>query len=226
MGIDREDVMDMICCGVIFVAVWFVIFLATSIVSKAGEPCFVTYEQADCNMTTYILKNAEAYNNAMDEFNRHLSCSKYQETIDDIEAKAKQQEEERAKKSMKEKLKKIFGYVPTWNEIMFQLRHVQAECGNTEPIEGIERVIEVGANRCRSSKFPNTLYEVYSQPGQYETHSNGRWQGNVNERVMQAWNNVLERGYCRDTNVLFFTAGGYNGYCRPGYVIHNHYFGY
>ena len=230
MGIDREDIMDMICCGVIFVAVWFVIFLATSIVSKAGEPCFVTYEQADCNMTTYILKNIEAYDNCIAEFDRHLSCSKYQETIDEIEARAKRLEEKKAKeKRVREtnnKLRAIFGYVPLSWEIDLLKQFVQAECGNTEPPLGIERVIEVIANRVRSSRFPNTISGVLFQRGQFETYSNGSYRCVPNERVKAAWDRILARGYCSDKNVLFFTAGNYNRYCRPGYVIHNHYFGY
>ena len=195
-----------------------------SIVSKAGEPVFYTYTQCHCNMTEYILRNLDAQERAMQEFDRHLSCSKYQETIDDIKAKAEQANRER---EYQQKLINIFGYVPTADEIELHKRVAQAEAGGTESVDGIELVMCVGANRCRSNRFPNTLTGVYYQTNQYETVITGRiWRCTVNNKVEQAWQNMLERGYCRDANVLFFTAGGYNSYCTPAYRYGNHYFGY
>lgn len=181
-------------------------------------------------MTVYCLKNAEAYMACLDEFDRNLESSRYKETIDEIEARAKKLEkklaEEERVRETNNKLRAIFGYVPPSWEIGLLKQFVQAECGNTEPPLGIERVTEVIANRVRSSRFPNTISGVLFQRGQFETYSNGSYQCIPNERVKAAWDRILARGYCMDKNVLFFTAGGYNRYCRPGYVIHNHYFGY
>ena len=134
---------------------------------------------------------------------------------------------EKEKAALEEKYKAIFGYVPSEDEIQLLLAVTMAECGNTEPGTGIERVIEVIANRCRDGRFPSTITEVCYQRNQFETVSTGAiWRYEVNERVRQAWNNILSRGKCMDESVAFFTAGGYNRYCRPAYKIGNHYFGY
>lgn len=186
---------------------------------------FATYQQCDCNMTVYILKTAEASLIAMDEFDKKTKGG----VFDEMEEKAKElEEEEKARKeaeTLGAKLKAIFGYVPTEWELTLFLQFVQAECGNTEPEIGIERVAEVIANRVRSSRFPNTISEVLFQRGQFETYSNGSYRCAPNERVRAAWERILSRGYCEDRGVLFFTAGKYNAYCIPMYRIGNHYFG-
>ena len=143
-----------------------------------------------------------------------------------LEEKRKQKLEEE-QKALEEKYKAIFGYVPSENETQLLLAVTMAECGNTEPDVGIERVIEVIANRCRDGRFPSTITEVCYQRNQFETVSTGAiYRYKVNERVERAYQAVLERGYCSDKQVCFFTAGTYNAYCRPAYVIGNHYFGY
>jgi len=134
---------------------------------------------------------------------------------------------EKEQKALEEKYKAIFGYVPSEDEARLLLAVTMAECGNTEPDVGIERVIEVIANRCRDGRFPSTITEVCYQRNQFETVSTGAiYRYKVNERVERAYQAVLERGYCSDKQVCFFTAGGYNPYCRPAYRIGNHYFGY
>lgn len=143
-----------------------------------------------------------------------------------LEEKERQRLEEAAK-ALEEKYINLFGYVPSEDETQLLLAVTMAESGNTEPEVGIERVIEVIANRCRDGRFPSTITEVCYQRNQFETVSTGAiWRYKVNERVKAAWDNVLARGYCVDPNVAFFTAGGYNAYCRPAYKIGNHYFGY
>lgn len=213
--------------GVMIVGAIAIIFaIMFKIVSHGKEPVFVTYQQAGCNMTVYILQNAEAYYDARSEFNRRIKGG----TLDEVEKMAKELEEkekaQEARKALEETYKRLFGYVPSETEICLLKGITHAESGNTEPLGGIERVIEVIANRCRSSRFPNTIYGVVTQRNQFETYSNRTYQRGHNERVEEAWNNVLRRGRCLDEAVLFFTAGKYNSYCRPGYVIGHHYFGY
>lgn len=121
---------------------------------------------------------------------------------------------------------KLFGYAPSSDAIMLMKRVCMAEGGNTEPIEGLVRIFEVVANRCRSDRFPNTVCEVLQQKNQFETVATGRiWRHEVNERVEQAWKIFIDRGYCVDSEVLYFTAGGYNECCTPRYKLGNHYFG-
>ena len=105
-------------------------------------------------------------------------------------------------------------------------RVCMAEGGNTEPVEGLVRIFEVIANRCRSDRFPDTVCEVLQQKNQFETVMTGRiWEQDANERVEKAWRKFTGRGYCVDPEALFFTAGTYNKYCVPRYKLGNHYFG-
>jgi hypothetical protein len=123
-------------------------------------------------------------------------------------------------------MRRIFGYVPASGEIDLLKRTCMAEGGNTEPIEGLERIFEVVANRCRSERFPNTIEGVLCQKNQFQTVAEGIiWRYTVNDRVEKAWKNFLKRGRCKDREILFFTAEGYNPYCVPAYKLGNHYFG-
>lgn len=163
----------------------------------------------------------------------NVQLMKALDMADKITAKRHKRERERQAKlkaKAKEhdnKLKAIFGYAPSDDEITLMLRVAMAECGNTEPMDGIERVIEVIANRVKSGRFPDTITEVAYQRYQFETVTTGAiWRYEINDKVKQAWENILNHGYCNDTQVLFFTAGGYNPYCEPAYKIGHHYFGY
>lgn len=216
-----KKIIDVIINVLLFVAIVTVLFIAMKIVGAAKEPVFATYQQCDCNMTVYILKTAEATLIAMDEFDKKTKGG----VFDEMEEKAKELKEEEKARKEAETLVAIFGYIPSNWEIELFLQFVQAECGNTEPEIGIERVAEVIINRVRSSRFPNTISGVLFQRGQFETYINGSYRCTPNERVRAAWERILSRGYCEDREVLFFTAGKYNAYCIPMYRIGNHYFG-
>lgn len=218
----KQDVIDMMICAVIFGAVFLVMMIALSIVGYASDihgKEYVTYHEAGYNMTTYALMNAKEHVRIYEkEEKRRKKIEK--------EKRAKKLEEKKAQEEINRKYREIFGYIPSSWEIQLLKQFVQAESGNTEPDIGIERVAEVIANRVRSPRFPNTISGVLFQRGQFETYSNGSYRCVPNERVEAAWDRILSRGYCSDRNVLFFTAGGYNPYCTPSYVIGHHYFGY
>lgn len=132
-----------------------------------------------------------------------------------------------AKEAYEQRLIQVFDYCPTRGAIERAKRVCMAEGGNTESVEGLERIFEVIVNRVRSDRFPNTIDGVIFQRYQFETVTTGRiWQYEINDKVEQAWDNLIDRGYCNDNKVLFFTAGGYNPYCIPAYKLKNHYFGY
>ena len=118
-----------------------------------------------------------------------------------------------------------FGYVPDDEELDLFYRTVQAECGNTEPYDGIGAVADVIANRCRSDIFPDTLTEVITQENQFTSWSNGA----IEEAKVQPWvyeicDAHISEGAVYD-DIYYFTAGYYNPYCEPAFVIGNHYFG-
>lgn len=204
-----DDIIDMIICAIIFVAVLVIMLIALGIVSNAKAPTYYPIAGI-CKKQMQIIAKAE--NRAENEIK---------------EERQRLAEEKAVKKAYEQRIMQIFGYLPTRDAIYRAKLVCMAEGGNTESIQGLERIFEVIANRCRSSRFPNTIDGVLYQQNQFETVSTGRmWQYSVNKKVEIAWDNLVSRGYCNDKNVLFFTAGGYNAYCRPAYKLGNHYFGY
>lgn len=139
----------------------------------------------------------------------------------------KLEEEKKAKQALEDSYIRVFGYVPDASEIELFKRVVMAECGNTEPDDGILAVSYAIANRVRSGRFPNTITGVVTQRGQFETVSTGRiYNYEVNFRVEEAYKRLLNGERWDDfSSVYFFTAGGYNPYGTQLFVIGNHYFG-
>ena len=127
-----------------------------------------------------------------------------------------------------DQLTAYFGYVPEEWELAYWEATVMAECG-WEPDEGIKAVADcIGYIRTNTDdRFPDTIYGVITQKNQFSTWSNGsidKWLGDVCDNVHTICVNQIQNG--ASYNAAFFTAGGYNKYCVPGFVIGNHYFGY
>ena len=118
-----------------------------------------------------------------------------------------------------------FGYRPTDEDMDLFYRTVQAECGYCEPDDGVGAVADVIANRCRSGAFPDTIKEVVTQENQFSTWANGMIEAAVpSEQVLEVCNGRIEEGVVYG-DILFFTAGYYNPYCTPAFIIGHHYFG-
>lgn len=142
-------------------------------------------------------------------------------------AKEKKLEEQQIQKMFEDLLIEIFGYLPASDEITLMKRVCMAEGGNTENIDGLTAIFSVIRNRVLDPRFPNTIYEVCTQKYQFETVTTGAiWRYEVNDKVEEAWDSFLEGGYKDYPDICFFTAGGYNAYCKPAYKLGNHYFGY
>ena len=92
-----------------------------------------------------------------------------------------------------------------------------------EPVEGKRLVIDTVLNRVDSPRWPNTISEVIYQPNQFVAMSNGRAERcQVTDEVRQL---VREELLSRtNTEVVYFTAGGYGRYGTPMFSIGNHYF--
>ena len=92
-----------------------------------------------------------------------------------------------------------------------------------EPVEGKRLVIDTVLNRVDSPRWPNTIREVIYQPSQFVAMSNGRAERcRVTDEVRQL---VREELLSRtNTEVVYFTAGGYGRYGTPMFNIGNHYF--
>lgn len=196
------------------------VFIADMDVSAAEGRLWTIYD-AKGSVTAMILHNAEM--GAI----RALEQEEKERADEVKKERQRLEEKKKIKEAYEQRLIAIFGYLPTTDAIYRGKCVCMAEGGNTETVIGLERIFEVLANRCRSSRFPNTIDEVIYQRGQFETVTTGRiWQYEINDKVEQAWDNLIDRGYCNDNKVLFFTAGGYNPYCVPAYKLGNHYFGY
>ena len=102
---------------------------------------------------------------------------------------------------------------------------VEAEAGNQDLL-GKRLVADVILNRVESPRFPDTIEGVISQKYQFTTY----WDGSMDaitepsEETFEAVNMELRSRL--DEDILFFTAGDYNTYCEPAYIVGDHYFGY
>ena len=79
-------------------------------------------------------------------------------------------------------------------------------------------------NRVDDERFPNTIFDVINQPGQFTVVGNGRLYTGYEKQDPSCVQAAMEELMSRtDRNVLFFCAYGY-GYGTP-YMKHgNHYF--
>ena len=92
-----------------------------------------------------------------------------------------------------------------------------------ESEEGKRLVIDTILNRVKSEQFPNTVYGVVYQPNQFSVMWNGRIDRcYVSEDICR----LVREEACLplNTDVLYFTAGGYGAYGTPMFQVGNHYF--
>ena len=89
--------------------------------------------------------------------------------------------------------------------------------------EGKRLVIDTILNRVKSEQFPNTVSGVVYQQNQFSVMWNGRIDRcYVSEDICRL---VREEAILPlDTDVLYFTAGGYGAYGTPMFQVGNHYF--
>ena len=106
---------------------------------------------------------------------------------------------------------------------------VEAEAGDQDFI-GRRLVVDVILNRVASASFPNDIYGVIFQRNQFSTTFDGAFDRVRREGITQMTYNAIdmelqlnENRY--NTEVLFFTMGYYNPYCKPMFVWGTHYFG-
>ena len=143
------------------------------------------------------------------------------------EAKEKERQEQNLQMAYEGYIILAFGYYATPEEVMLLKRVCMAEGGNTETVKGLVAIFSVARNRVLDPRFPDTISGVCLQSGQFETVSTGRiWNYEVNDKVEEAWELFLQGGYEEFPDICFFTAGGYNPYCKPAYKLGGHYFGY
>lgn len=99
---------------------------------------------------------------------------------------------------------------------------VEAEAGN-QGLEGKRLVADVILNRVDDPDFPDTIYDVITQPYHFSTYWDGAIErAEATEETYKAIEMELEeRSY---PALLYFTAGGYGKYGTPWRQIGDHYF--
>lgn len=92
-----------------------------------------------------------------------------------------------------------------------------------ESEEGKRLVIDTILNRVDSDIFPNTIYDVVYQSGQFSSMWNGRASRVcVTEEARELVREEIMVRSNRD--VIYFTAGKYGQYGTPLFQVGNHYF--
>ena len=95
-------------------------------------------------------------------------------------------------------------YVQTYTDEDLEVltRIISAEAGNCswEMMEGVGSVV---INRVASPKFPNTIYEVVFQQGQYSPTINGAYWNEPTDGAKEVAKYLLENGSCAPSDVLY-----------------------
>lgn len=108
-----------------------------------------------------------------------------------------------------------------YSEMELLERVVEAEAGN-QGLIGKRLVVAVIYNRVESEKFPNSIYEVLTSPGQFSTVWNGAVDKmEVSEETRTAI--LLELSHRTDNEILYFNCGPCSG--KYAYTYKGHKFG-
>ena len=102
---------------------------------------------------------------------------------------------------------------------------IAAECGYDQPEECLRLTIDVILNRVRSPLFPNTVHDVIFQknPVQFAVTVDGSlYRNEPTETMYRLIREEIENQ--TNTEVYFFTAGGYNPSGEPWKKVGGHYF--
>lgn len=112
----------------------------------------------------------------------------------------------------------------TKDEYNLLAKCVEAEAGNQD-LKGKRLVVDVILNRVDSERFDNDVISVISAKNQFSSYADGgisKATPSLETRLAIS----IEISAREDTDILYFTAGGYNEYCTPAYKHGDHYFGY
>lgn len=121
----------------------------------------------------------------------------------------------------------------TTNDLIFLARVVNTEASDGCTDEHKELVASVVMNRVKDNRFPDTIWNVVYQRGQYACINSRRfWNEYPSQRSIQAAKNVLDGVFTCPSNVIFQAefvqgAGIYKSiYVNTGYYSSTTYFCY
>lgn len=87
------------------------------------------------------------------------------------------------------------------------MKIAQSEAGN-QGVDGMALVMDVVLNRVASDNYPDTVYEVISQKGQFESFTNGRYNLAIPSADCHMALAEIEMGlFSKDTVIAFEVTG-------------------
>ena len=102
-----------------------------------------------------------------------------------------------------------------------------AECGFVKDTECIRATADVMINRVQDSRFPDTFYGVFSEPGQYSTFRQ-YFTINPTDRVFTICREQLEyfweHGETEHPGAFYFRTGHFHSFGTPLFQAGPHYF--
>ena len=226
-----EEILIVVALLVALTAILFPIILASRTYSyepttETSAIAGITKDMADMQRSFSRTEVSENDVKAVEAYVYAAELSALKDEIKQRENEQQELEQQELEKSREECLINYFGYVPSDEELEDFYQIVMDESGNTEPEDGIGAVADVVANRCRSSKFPDTIDGVIYQRNQFQPVGDGTFgRFEVTDLVREICSDHIENGPFYPS-ILYFTAGRYNGSGTPAFVIGNHYFSY
>lgn len=102
--------------------------------------------------------------------------------------------------------------VPQCVEVSYEdaqclMKIAQAEAGN-QPIDGMALVMQTVLNRVADDDYPDTVYEVISQDGQFQSYANGRYDKAFPAAECHLALAEVEMGMFSDDTVIAFEVAG------------------
>lgn len=92
----------------------------------------------------------------------------------------------------------------TTNDLIFLARVINVEANDACDDEHKKLVGAVVMNRVKDSRFPNTIWDVIYQKGQYACiNNNNFWNEYPSQRSIQAAKTVLDKNFYCPSNVIF-----------------------
>lgn len=102
--------------------------------------------------------------------------------------------------------------VPQYAEIRYEdeqclMKIAESEAGD-QPIEGMALVIKTVLNRVEDEDYPDTVYGVISQAGQFDSYENGSYDiSTPSEKSCLALEEIKTGLFDKDTVIAFEIAG-------------------
>ena len=114
-----------------------------------------------------------------------------------------------------------------WDDLENLALATQAECGYVPEDSCIRATCDVMINRVADSRFPDTFYGVFSQPGQYSTFRQ-YYSINPTDRVYTICREQLEyfwsHGETQHPGAFYFRTNHYHSFGKPLFKAGAHYF--